>query len=49
MEVFLLLNGVALDAEIDEQERLMLNLADGQVTREQLTIWLEEHVKPIVP
>jgi death on curing protein len=49
MEIFLSLNGVELSADIDEQERLMLNLADGQVTREQLTTWLENHVKPVVP
>ena len=48
MEVFLLLNGVELNAELDEQEHLMLNLADGQLTREQLTSWLENHVKPVV-
>lgn len=49
MEVFLLLNGVVLDAEIDEQERLMLSLAGGHMSREQLTTWLEEHAKPVVP
>ena len=48
MEVFLLLNGVELIAAIDEQERLMLNLAGGHMTREQLTSWLENHVKPLV-
>ena len=46
MEVFLLLNGVELLATVDEQERLMLDLADGQVTREQLAAWLEQHTKP---
>jgi death on curing protein len=49
MEVFLLLNGMELRAALDEQERLMLNLADGHVTREELTAWLEKHVKPAVP
>jgi death-on-curing protein len=49
MEVFLALNGIELSATVDEQEHLMLNLADGQMTREQLTHWLENHVKPIVP
>jgi death-on-curing protein len=44
MEVFLLLNGLDLNATIDEQERLMLNLADGRITREQLTLWLDDHV-----
>ena len=49
MEVFLLLNGVEIAAPIDEQERLMLTLANGQMTREQLTSWLENHVRPVVP
>jgi death-on-curing protein len=48
MEVFLLLNGRELVGTVDEQERLMLDLADGQITREQLTAWLEQHTKPIV-
>jgi len=46
MEVFLLLNGRELVGTVDEQERLMLDLADGQITREQLTVWLEQHTKP---
>jgi death-on-curing protein len=49
MDVFLLLNGLELSGALDEQERLMLNLADGHVTREELTAWLEKHVKPAVP
>jgi death-on-curing protein len=48
MEVFLLLNGVEINAAIDEQEGLMLDLAAGKVTREQLTVWLENHVKHAV-
>ena len=47
MEVFLLLNGQELVGTVDEQERLMLDLADGQITRGQLTDWLEQHTKPI--
>ena len=47
MEVFLLLNGHELVGTVDEQERLMLDLADGQITREQLTEWLERHTRPI--
>ena len=46
MEVFLLLNGYELFADVDEQERLMLDLAAGQVDRERLEEWLLEHVKP---
>ena len=48
MEVFLLLNGIDLNATIDDQERLMLDLADGRITREQLILWLENHVEPAV-
>jgi death on curing protein len=47
MEVFLLLNGWELVGTIDEHERLMLDLAAGQLTRGQLTDWLEQHTKPI--
>jgi death-on-curing protein len=47
MEVFLLLNGWELVGTVDEQERLMLDLADGRITREQLTSWLEEHTHKI--
>ena len=47
MEVFLLLNGRELVGTIDEQERLMLDLAAGHTTREQLADWLEQHTEPI--
>jgi death-on-curing protein len=45
METFLMLNGLEIDAPIDDQERLMLDLAAGQISREQLTDWLEKHLK----
>ena len=48
MEVFLLLNGMALNAAVDDQERLMLDLADGRVTRDELISWLESHAEPAV-
>ena len=47
MEVFLLLNGLELHGTVDEQERLMLDLAAGRLTREQLVTWLEDHVNPV--
>jgi death-on-curing protein len=47
MEVFLLLNGLELLGTVDEQERLMLELADGRLNREELTAWLQQHVKPV--
>jgi death on curing protein len=44
MAVFLDLNGLAIEATVDEQEQLMLDLAAGQVSRVALTSWLEGHV-----
>jgi death on curing protein len=44
MAVFLDLNGLAIDATVDEQEQLMLDLAAGQVARVALTNWLQGHV-----
>jgi death-on-curing protein len=46
MEAFLLLNGQEIEAHVDEQERLMLDLAAGLITREQLTDWLDAHIVP---
>lgn len=31
---------------VDEQERLMLDLAAGRISRSDLTDWLRQHVKP---
>jgi len=45
METFLWLNGSELNASVDEQERLMLGLADGRVSREQLTSWVRDHAR----
>jgi prophage maintenance system killer protein len=47
MAVFLDLNGHGLDATIDEQERLMLDLAGGLVPRDALTAWLRRHVAAV--
>jgi len=44
MAVLLDLNGFAIDATVDDQERLMLDLAAGQVSRTELTAWLNSHV-----
>lgn len=46
MEAFLILNGFEIVAPIDEQERLMLDLAAGKVTRNHLAEWLETHLQP---
>lgn len=44
MAVFLDLNGLAIEAAIDEQEQLMLDLAAGHVSRGSLTDWLQSHL-----
>ena len=44
-ETFLILNGSEIDAPVDEQERLMLALASGGLTREQLAAWLVAHLR----
>ncbi|HSN96637.1 MAG TPA: type II toxin-antitoxin system death-on-curing family toxin [Candidatus Nanopelagicales bacterium] len=46
MEVFLVLNGYELKADVDEQERVMLSLASGALSRDQLHAWIEEHARP---
>lgn len=47
VEVFVTLHGYEIVAPVDEHERLMLDLAAGSMTREQLTDWLEKHLQPI--
>ena len=47
MEVFLVLNGYEIDADIDEQERVVLTVAAGEMTRAQLTDWLRDHVRAV--
>lgn len=44
MEVFLALNGLEIDAPVDEQERLMLGMATGRIDRAALVDWLTGHV-----
>lgn len=45
MEVFLRLNGREITASVDEQERLILDVAAGGVGRDELTEWLSAHVE----
>ena len=44
MEVFLLLNGYEIDASVDEQETMILNVASGKVSRIELSEWLGKHM-----
>lgn len=47
MEVFLILNGAELHASVDEQERVMLQLAAGELSRSELTQWLANHTRTV--
>ena len=44
MEVFLLLNHCEIQASVDEQERVVLQVASGKMDREAFPLWLRDHV-----
>jgi death-on-curing protein len=45
LEVMLVLNGLELEASVDEQERIVLALASGGLSREEFTDWVSNHVR----
>ena len=45
METFLILNGWELLADVDDQERVILLLAAGQLSRDEFTAWVAGHVR----
>lgn len=45
MEVFLVMNQHEIIADINEQEDLILRVASGEVSREELTQWLQAHLQ----
>ena len=47
METCLMLNGYELDATVDEQERVMLELAAGRLSRDEFTAWVAGRVAPL--
>lgn len=46
MEILLLFNGYEIEASVDEQEDLFLQLASGKISREELTDWLIDKTIP---
>lgn len=44
METCLVLNGLEINATVDEQEQVILQVASGALSREELTNWLRAHV-----
>ena len=44
MEVFLVLNGYEIQATVDEQEQIILDVAAGRMNRESFARWVAAHV-----
>ncbi len=47
METFLILNGYEIISSVDEQERVMLELAAGKMSRINFSEWLNTHIRNI--
>jgi death-on-curing protein len=47
MEVFLMLNGYEIEASVEEQERVILQVASGKMGREAFTQWLQAHIREL--
>lgn len=46
METFLVLNDYEIEASVDEQEQVILQVASGEMGREAFTDWLRAHIVP---
>ena len=46
METFLVLNGLEIDAPVDEQEAVILRVASGEMSRDDFSEWVGGHVVP---
>lgn len=46
MEIFLVLNGYEINASVDEQEKEILQLAAGELKREEFTEWARRYIIP---
>ena len=44
METFLILNGFGIDANIDQQKRIVLDVVSGKLRREEFASWLGRHI-----
>ncbi len=44
MEVSLMLHGLEIEASIDDQEKIILDLAAGEIDRDQFTSWVNNHI-----
>jgi death-on-curing protein len=46
LETVLILNGYELSAGVDEQELVVLDVARGELRREEFTEWVQRHAMP---
>lgn len=44
MEVFLMLNGYEIEGSVEEQERVILGVASGDLDRQAFVNWLRTHI-----
>jgi death-on-curing protein len=44
METFLVMNGYAIDARVDEQVQVILQVASSELRRDGFTDWLRKHM-----
>ena len=44
METFLVMNGYVIDAPVDEQVQVILQVASSELRRDGFTDWLREHI-----
>lgn len=44
MEVFLILNGYEITSTIDEQEKVVLRVASGEISRDELEDWARANI-----
>ena len=49
MEGFLVLNGYEINAGVEEQEQVFLELAGGTLERERFVQWVQTHTVPTQP
>ena len=47
LEIFLVLNGYELIASVDESEKIVLQVASGELSREEFKTWIEQHLSPM--
>lgn len=46
LETILILNGSEISASVDEQERVILAVAAGELSRDDFIAWVESHAVP---